>query len=110
MKGRTEEGSILKGEKIYYECRKPPKSQQKFNQDIGGIYYFGKLNGARAACISIQPLSDYALAGKVIGFKCNNKPPDPQLFRAREMHRGNYGYLGGQVFCRIFSHFQNISG
>ncbi len=105
---KTEESAVLNGDKIYYECRKPPMSRQGFNKDIGSLCYTGKLNSQHAECISIQPLSVYALKGKVIGFQCIDKPSGPYLFQFRGIHKGSFGYLTEQVICKILCQFQNI--
>ncbi|HLD35521.1 MAG TPA: hypothetical protein VJC37_02280 [Planctomycetota bacterium] len=101
--------AILKGEKVYYECRKPPFPKQKFDSENRNNYYLGKLNGAHAECVSINPLSDYGLAAKIIGFKCNGKPSESALFQRRVMHKGSFGYLTERVICTILCQFQNIS-
>lgn len=107
-KRQIQVNDILKGEKIYYECRKPPIPKQKFDQNNGSSYYLGKLNGFHAECISIRPLSEYALAAKIIGFRCQSKPSEPHLFQRRVIHKGSFGYLTEQVICTILCQFQNI--
>lgn len=102
----TKEGSILESKEVYYECRKPPQPRQKFNSENRQIYYLGKLNSQHAECVSVNPISDYALVGKVIGFQCSEKPAESHLFQFREMHKGSFGILEGSVYCRILSQFQ----
>lgn len=102
----TAHGSELEAESVAYSCRSKPTIRVVAGEP--GVRYRGKINTRIAECVDMNGTPPPALKGKTIGFHCAGSTLGPYLYPRSKTHRGMWGMLEDNVFCRVLSPLRTV--